>query len=685
MGQLMKTSSRIEGSLCGAILSPRRALWSNISNGGYSRTVHGSQERFRRRQHARDPRSLFSKQRSDEHDFFTSWIPPPVLVKTIPYTSRASNGTASFVGTQIAKRWSHSGAEQEILRNAGEDKDKDKEFPQGFFQNKQEMLDLVDQVQTGTVDDYINFQRDPYMRGYAAADGPELTVSDRPDDKAFPDFDHVRGAGDPIQGQVTKLWRAIQRRLSNPYKTDIDYVYSLYEQLPEPRIPYLHHKIRHKLMKVLGREKKTRTSMLRYFAVVADIQRAGLRLTLAEWNSCVAFAARWVGHASERETSAALRLWKEMETDAGIKGNAVTFNILFDVASKAGNFALAEMLYKEMEKRNLPWNRYHHVSLIHFFGLKMDSDGIRAAYREMVEAGKVIDTVVLNCVIAGFLRCGEEYAAERVYERMKSAHARAPAMPYRNYMDDKIITKVLMMFDKTSKVASKSHGLGHEPNDAAKVVSKTKSPGETKGRRQGVSEADVDADAHAHAESNGHGEALRKHFQKMSPLTPDIQTYRILLNHYAVRMSALDKVAHFLDDMKWYQVPLHGAIFLALFKGFALHGGPGQQWSCERLVNVYDAFQSALAENANGIYVDAWMARWILRAFHRCDTEEKVLEVWAELKPRSELDFDQRDIAHFEDFLVDLLNPRKAYRGFMDRGMFGEANPRHSRSGRRGS
>lgn len=577
-------------------------------------------------------------------------------MKAVPYVSRASNGTASngsarFVATQIAKRWSHSDAEQKIVRNTGEDKKR--KLPEGFFQNKQEMLSLVDQVQEGTVDDYLNFQRDPYMRGYAAADGPELTVSDRVDDKEFPDFSQVRGAGDPIQQKVGKLWRAIRGRLINPYKTDINHVYSLYEELPEPRISYLHAKIRHNFMMVLGREEKSRASMLRYFAVVADIRRAGLRLTRAEWNSCVAFASRWVGHSSEKETSAALQLWKEMETDAVIQGNEVTFNILFDVASKAGNFVLAELLYKEMEKRNLPWNRYHHVSLIHFFGLKGESDGMRAAYKEMVEAGELIDTVVLNCVISGFLRCGEEYAAERVYDRMKTAYERAPKMPYRNYMDEKILTKVLMMFAKVSKEASKRDSEHEAKSDIASAA-------------EDASQADADA------ERSGDGGALRKHFQKQSPITPDIQTYRILLNHYGVRLAALDKVALFLDDMKWFQVPLHGAIFLALFKGFAFHGGPGQQWSRERLLSVYEAFQSAIAVNANGIYIDAWLARWILRAFHRCDTEEKVLEVWMELKPRCERDFDQRDIVHFEDFLVELLNPKKAHRGFTDRNMFGE-------------
>lgn len=677
----MKISSRIEGSLCGAILSPRRTLWLNTNNTGGrpSRTIYGSQGRLRRRPQAHEnPRNPSSNLQSDSHDYFTSWIPPPVQVNAVSQISKANHGTANFVVTQISKRWSHSGVEHAIESGAGEDKSRG--LPEGFLQDKQEMLSLVDQVQSGTVDDYLNFQRDPFMRGYAAADGPELTVSDRVHDKEFPDATQVRSAGDRIRQKVAKLQRAIHHRLSNPYKTDIDHVYKLYEELPEPRILHLPANVRHRLMMVLGREEKNRASMLRYFAVVADIQRAGLCLTRAEWNSCVAFASRWVGHVSERETSAAVQMWKEMETDAATPGNAVTFNILFDVASKAGNFALAELVYQEMEKRNLKWNRYHHVSLIHFFGLKMDSDGIRAAYKEMVEAGELIDTVVLNCVISGFLRCGEEYAAERVYERMKVAHERAPKMPYRNYMDDKILTKVLFMFAKVSRHAAKRASKKEEKGNVAST-DEDASQGDVKGDPSTASSSDSSAkDKHADTESNGADGALRKHFQKQSPITPDVQTYRILLNHYAIRMAALDKVALFLDDMKWLQIPLHGAIFLAIFKGFAFHGGPGQKWSHLRLLSVYKAFQAAVAENANGIYVDAWMARWILRAFHRCDTEEKVLEVWTELKPRCEKDFKEGDMEHLEDFLVELLSPAKAHRGFRDRNMFGEICPGRGRS-----
>jgi len=640
---------------------------------------------------------VFRDQQAD-NDFFTPWIPPPILVKALPYTSRARDPTTSLKNIQNTRRWRHSRAEKGVPKKDDGTEEEDEAHRPGSHQNKEEMLALVDQVQQGTVATYMNFQRDPFMRGYAPAEGPDVTVSERLEDKHFPGSDEVRGIDDPTQALIAKLWRAINRRLVNPYKTNIGYIYDLYQQLPGRRITHLHWRIRHRLLKVMGREQKNQKSMLRYFAIVADVQEAGLRLTLPEWNAAVSFAARWVGHSQDKENKAALQMWKEMETDAGVKSNAVTFNILFDVASKAGNFVLAEKIYREMGKRNLPWNRYHHVSLIHFFGLKQDSDGIRAAYREMVEAGELIDTVVLNCVMSGFLRCGEEDAADRVYERMKTAHESAPSMPYRNQMSDSVITKVLMMFAKIGQEADGKHpdqqwkddarmdlgggsggghsgaktGLGAVENIQDVVQATRKDLGAEDDAQSSKPETDG---AETSVKGKGDGGALRRHFQRQSPIVPDLQTYRIFLNHYAVRVSALDKVFCYLEDMKWFQIPIHGAIFLALFKGFALYGGPGQQWSRARLNTVYDAFRAALAENANGMYMDIWMAKWILRAFRRCDTEDRLWEVWAEIKPRCESDFEQGDFDKFEEFLVRLMHPDRRHQRYSDMGMFGEVDP----------
>jgi len=346
--------------------------------------------------------------------------------------------------------------------------------------------------------------------------------------------------------------------------------------------------------------------MLRYFAAISDVKNCGLTLRLPEWNYALAFASKYVRRITEAEAETTLKLWSEMERQGGVKGNEVTFNILFDVASKSGNFALADMVYKEMEARQITFNRYHHVSLIHYFGLKMDGDGVRAAYREMVNAGEVIDTVVLNCVISGLLKAGEESAAEEVYQRMKTDGMEGlPGPPYRDYIPNKMVTKVLMLLGKVGKE--------HPP--------------------------------------------LRLRFQQLAPLAPDLQTYRVLVNHFALKTGDLAKVAQYLDEMKWFQVPLHASIFLALFKGFAMHGGfAGATWSDKRLRSVFSALLDALDREVADLHIEMWLAMWILRAFKKCTTPDETSETYNVLLERMTLSESQEGF--MEDFLCDLLSDK---------------------------
>jgi pentatricopeptide repeat protein len=442
------------------------------------------------------------------------------------------------------------------------------------------------------------------MRGYAPADGPNIMVSNRRDDREFPSLSQVRPVDEEEQQIFSELRRAITTRLRRPGTVRLSTIYHIYQQLPEPRMSHLPAKLRHGLLRVLGTpQKRTPKSMLRYFAVVADVKNSGLPLIQSEWNFAIAYAARYVGRSTDAETESALSLWREMEREAGIKGNEVTFNILFDVASKSGNFALAEMIYQEMEARGYPYNRYHYVSLIHFFGLKHDTDGLRAAYKEMVEAGEMVDTVVLNCVIAGLLRSGEEDAAERVYERMRASSPKSQGMPQRTYATNKMITQALMMFAKV-------------------------------GRQ--------------------HPEMARQ-LQFGAPMAPDLQTYRLLINHYGVKLGNMGKVAQYLDEMKFFQVELHGSIFLALFKSFAHHGGyGGAAWSEQRLNSIWAALVQALDEGVTGLTVETWLAGWVLQAFKKCSTEQRVMEAYEALEAR--WDIDPADRTFMMDFLHKLLD-----------------------------
>lgn len=607
----MKISGRFTGSSSGTPLLARRSIWFSTAHEGGTKNPYAYPNELRKWTRSSTYKKDFSSpQGAAQSPVPFQWFPPLVLVN-VP---TSGNGPSNFWPAWMIKRRAYS--------TTGRCQEKeDTKSTQSGYHDQQLMLSMVDGSVDTTVDEHFRLVNDPYLRGYADANGPNLTVSDRPDDKYYPSLVDIQSSDQGLLSNVKELWRAIRSSLKRPLSTDIEYIWNLYQQLPEPRMLHLPAALRHKFMKVVGQEKRNDKSMLRYFSAIADIQNSGLRLITAEWNQALSFAGRYVGHTTRTESEAVIKLWKEMESDFGVKANAVTFNVLFDVASKAGNFILSEMLYKEMERRGYKFNRYHHVSLIHLFGLKMDSDGIRAAYKEMVLAGEMIDSTVLNCVIAGFLRCGEEYAAEHVYQRMKSSHIASPKMPYRNYMSAKVIKAVLNMFARVSKKAD--------------------------------------------------SDTLHNHLQHLSPVVPDIKTYDILLTHYALRAPAMEKVAQYLDDMKWFQIPMHGSVFLTLFKGFAKQGGKNQVWGRDRLERIYEALLSARRDEVYGIYISVWMAKWILRAFSKCDSEERMWAIWSEIEPFCEIDFEPQDVEYFRDYLTELdSKPRGSWK-FRDTNLFG--------------
>jgi pentatricopeptide repeat protein len=479
--------------------------------------------------------------------------------------------------------------------------------------SKEELLELIDPYddeEIGPVDSYLEYLRDPYMRGYADADTAKVTFARTAEDFDYPSLEQVIEAGEEEQKTLWELRFAVLSRLRNPHKVNLDDIHELYQRLPEPRMLYIHARFRHQLLRVLGQpNERDSGSMLRYFSIIGDVKNTGIPLTTAEWNCGIAFASKYVGRARETEIEAALMLWREMECQANIKGTDVTFNILFDVATKAGNFGLAEMIYREMESRGHRYNRYHYTSLIHFFGLKHDTSGMRAAYKEMVNAGEIIDTVVLNAMISGLLRSGEEAAAERLYERMKALSLGFGAsigddgdstkIPVRTPSSDRAITQALLMFAKL-------------------------------GRRH---------------------PAMQPTLQQMALVAPDLQTYRILSNHFGVKRGDLAKVAAYVDEMKFFKIPLHHAIFLALFKGFARHGGYARSpWSEQRLAGIWSALLQALDSGAAGeLEIRTWLAVWTLRAFARCSTQDRVLDVYDELKARWSLSHSD------EQFMIDFL------------------------------
>ncbi|KAI4137826.1 MAG: hypothetical protein L6R39_007077 [Caloplaca ligustica] len=323
--------------------------------------------------------------------------------------------------------------------------------------------------------------------------------------------------------------------------------------------------------------------MLRYLTLVDHMKEASIPLDQAEWNSAIAYAGRCFARVEASEVESALHIWKEMEQEAGVKSGVVTFNILFDIAVKADKYVLAEMILEEIESRRLEYNRFSYVGLIYYHGVKGDGAAIRKAYRDLVEAGQIVDTVVMNCVIVSLIRAGEFPAAEQVYERMKRIALRATGqfIPNSDWRATRDLGRAL---DKASRIMR---------ND---------------------------------------DEGLQR-LQAEQFIVPDLRTFCIFVDHHVHTTGELRRVTGLLEDMQLLKVPIHGRIYLKIFKGFAYHGGVKYtSWTRQRLELVWASLLSALEDKMDGVRMMKWTVIWVVRAFAQCCGRQKALQIWEEVR-----------------------------------------------------
>ena len=332
-------------------------------------------------------------------------------------------------------------------------------------------------------------------------------------------------------------------------------LFDAYKMLPKPGVSHLPQGvIRLFLQRMSTPRVKSSKAKLRYLHLIDEMQKANVPITKAEWSSAIYLAGRSFSKVHEHDVTQAWRLWEAMEQEAGVQASHVTFNILFDIAIRAGKYLLGELVLRKMHQRGLRLNRLGRVSLIYYFGLKADGDGVRKAYRDFVEAGEIVDTLVMNCVIASLIRAQEPVAAEQVYERMKNLQA--------------------------GLRAGQQHEVG-EP-----LYQRYPPPGSTEIERQVASDhlgrvlqrapnlRKVLPEAHT---------AL----QDSMPLKPDQMTFRPMITYHATTSGNLDRLTVLLNDkMQLFGLSLTSLDYRLFFKGFALHGHPPSEdnpWTIERL------------------------------------------------------------------------------------------------------
>ena len=334
-----------------------------------------------------------------------------------------------------------------------------------------------------------------------------------------------------------------------------------YKALPQPGVSYLPKGvIRLFLQRMSTPWRKSESAMLRYLSLIDDMQHAKLPITPWEWSSAIHLAGHSFPNVSNTDVAAAFRVWRQMEKECGVASRDVTFNILFDIAVKAEKFVLAEEVLKEMHERGFRLNRLGRVSLIYYYGRKKDGDGVRKAYRDFVEAGEIVDTLVLNCVMASLINAEEPTAAEQVYERMKGMQEGLRRQPATGDQGGLFTRYPPPGSDRLGTEAA-SNSLGRVLLHASRL--KTMLP-------------------EHHAQ-----------LQDVMPLTPNAMTFRILMTHHARTSGNLDRLIVLVAEMtNEFGIPFSPLTFQTLFMGFARHGGSSRaaaKWTRPRLQITFTA------------------------------------------------------------------------------------------------
>ncbi|KAF2013663.1 hypothetical protein BU24DRAFT_424665 [Aaosphaeria arxii CBS 175.79] len=364
-------------------------------------------------------------------------------------------------------------------------------------------------------------------------------------------------------------------------------IFSYYKRLPGPGVVYLSLKtIRDLLHHLSIVERPDQASMHRYLSILDDMKTANIHIRRSEWTSAIFLAGRCVDTVSTQEVQFALRLWKDMEKRAGVKAGVVTFNVLFDIAVKAGLYALAETLLQEMQKRKIKPHRHFRVSMLYYHGMLQNGNAVRQAYQDLVSAGEVVDTVVLNAVIASLIRAGEPAAAEHVFERMKRLEAsRQNARP------------IPHSWRKRRTLGLELTWEGARPPSSTNLTDKA------------------------------------NEIHQTAPIAPDSRTYGLFIRHHATTTGNIDRIEDLLQDMMHKKIPIDGTTFIVMMYGFHSFGGVRySSWTREKLERTWSRYLQGVRDGADRTWLSPLAIKAALRGFKKCTDDERTLRVWEEAR-----------------------------------------------------
>jgi pentatricopeptide repeat protein len=351
-------------------------------------------------------------------------------------------------------------------------------------------------------------------------------------------------------------------------------LFDLYCRLPKSRLPYLDRgSMETFITRLLTIPLRNQVSMLRYLTLIDDMRDSNISITRHEWNQAASLVLRAFRHTTHNEMRVAFEIWAESERARGASTSVDIFNILLDGATRVGSPQLTFSILREMRKRGLRYDRFTYTTLIMYYSSTGEVSKIREVYESLVDDGEVVDNVILNAVMTGLLRAGEEHDATQIYDFMKKAGSMTVTNP----------SSKLVSWRTARRIA------------------------QTLKRMRGVK----DYMNHVNAS-----------------LGPDVATFNLFIDHHC-RRARWDRAHRIIEDMKMFDVPLGQSVYLFLLKGFAWHGSSKMiksWWSREQLATILEI---VLDDSIGVIVWDRSMAVWVVRAVTKVYADPNILiKVW---------------------------------------------------------
>ncbi|KAG8624266.1 hypothetical protein KVT40_007333 [Elsinoe batatas] len=363
---------------------------------------------------------------------------------------------------------------------------------------------------------------------------------------------------------------------------DKDQVWSAYTLIPSPRVCYISEHLLTDFLSLLRRTKSKPTKLVeQYFTVMSDMTSSSRPLTHRDFNSSL----HWIGRSPSLDPTTrlerALSLFHQFESTPSTHGDIVTFNTLGVLALKAKSLPLVRTLLNTITTRHLQPDRYTHLLRITYYGRQRSVPGIRSAYKSMLLAGELIDTIALNAVIRALLDAADLPSALATFARMKALHTsrRPSAVP----ADDWVAQR----------------RSGH-------VLKYT-------------------------AWQLRHHRELRREVQDATPVTPDAHTYRMLIDHAGWVAGELETAVELVEEAMGTGLRVEMGTWGLLFGAFERHrgvrfGGWGRA-GLGRVWGLWVGYVDWLREGGGGsVRVDGETVSAGLRAWELHGTGEEVRE-----------------------------------------------------------